>query len=183
MVLQRYRDWKRSPSAPGALPLSEPSASTLRIPVGGAGGNGGQQEAAKGGEGAAEATSSLDRQGLDSGLASSDGRQTYRSYRRRQGLFEKQGTSRGPNMAAEGAFLAPSLLQDSAWDAAEQLNIDEIEAEPQPFRPLLRLLDRLYQYEEDVGHPRRCEEFFQEFSCNKGEDRLISSGTPPCGRR
>ena len=70
----------------------------------------------------------------------------------------------------EGAYLTLSLLQDSAWEAAEQLNIDDIEADSDPFRPILMLLDRLYQYEEDVELPSRCEEFFQEFSRMKGEE-------------
>ena len=118
----------------------------------------------------------MNQRGLDSGLAKAAPTaenltaKNYRSYRRRLALFEKQCTRRGNNVAIEGAFLVLSLLQDSAWDAAEQLDIDEIENHDKPFEPILRLLDRLYQYEDDVELPARCEEFFQEFSRNKGEE-------------
>ena len=116
------------------------------------------------------------QRGLDSGLAkaapSADklDSKSYRSYRRRLLVFSKQCSRRGANVAVEGAYLTLSLLQDSAWEAAEQLNIDDIEADSDPFRPILMLLDRLYQYEEDVEPPSHCEEFFQEFSRMKGEE-------------
>ena len=38
-------------------------------------------------------------------------------------------------MQVEGAFLVLSLLQDSAWEAAEQLSLDEIESSSDPFKP------------------------------------------------
>ena len=114
--------------------------------------------------------------GLDSGLAKSAptaeglNAKTYRAYRRRLLLFSKQCGRRGVSVAVEGAFLAISLLQDTAWDATEQLNLDEIERSSEPFQPIFKLLDRLYQHEEDVELPARCEEFFQEFSRLKNEE-------------
>ena len=120
--------------------------------------------------------SSNTQRGLDSGLAkaapTAEGlnQKTYRSYRRRLVLFSKQCARRGRNTSIEGAFLCLSLLQDTAWDATEQLDIDTIESSSDPFSPMLKLLDRLYQYENDVELPGRCEEFFQEFSRLKGEE-------------
>ena len=79
--------------------------------------------------GAAAGTTGAYR-GLDSGLAkaapSAEGlnQKSYWSYRRRLQLFSKQCSRRGRDVAVEGAFLALSLLQDSARDAAEQINID-----------------------------------------------------------
>ena len=70
---------------------------------------------------------------------------------------------RGRETAVEGAFLATSLLCDAAWEATEQLDLKEIEGAAQPFEPLFKLLDGLYQYEDMVEVPNRCEEFFQEF--------------------
>ena len=137
---------------------------------GGQGSAGGSDEQANGGG------HSLNQRGLDSGLAKAApsaeklDSKSYRSYRRRLLLFAKQCSRRGNNVAVEGAYLTLSLLQDSAWEAAEQLNIDDIENEADPFAPILRLLDRLYQFEEDVELPSRCEEFFQDFSPLKGEE-------------
>ena len=130
-------------------------------------------------------TTALNQRGLDSGLAKAAPAATdltaksCRSYRRRLLLFSKQCQRRGPNVQVEGAFLVLSLLQDSAWEAAEQLSLEEIESSSDPFRPILKLLDRLYQYEEDVELPARCEEFFQGFSRQRGEDRPTSSDMPP----
>ena len=70
------------------------------------------------------------QRGLDSGLAKAAptadklDQKSYRSYRRRLELYQKQCQRRGRNVAAERAFLCLSLLQDSAWEATEQLNID-----------------------------------------------------------
>ena len=114
--------------------------------------------------------------GLDSGLAktapNAEGlnQRTYRSYRRRLLLFSMQCQRRGRETAVEGAFLATSLLCDAAWEATEQLDLKEIESAEQPFEPLFKLLDSLYQYEDMVEVPNRCEEFFQEFSRSKGEE-------------
>ena len=114
--------------------------------------------------------------GLDSGLAKTAPRaegltqKSYRSYRRRLMLFSKQCQRRGRETEVEGAFLATSLLCDAAWEATEQLDLEKIETATRPFEPLFQLLDSLYQYEDLVEVPNRCEEFFQEFSRNKGEE-------------
>ena len=114
--------------------------------------------------------------GLDSGLAKAAPsaekltQKSYRSYRRRLTLFSKQCGRRGRETSIEGAFLVLSLLQDSAWEAAEQIDLDQIELEEEPFRPIFRMLDGLYQYEDLIEVPSRCEEFFQEFGRLKNED-------------
>ena len=114
--------------------------------------------------------------GLDSGLAKTApvgenlSQKSYRSYRRRLVLFSKQCHRRGRDTAVEGAFLAVRLLGDAAWEATEHLDLDALEASEKPFDVITKLLDGLYQYEELVEVPSRCEEFFQEFSRTKGED-------------
>ena len=55
-------------------------------------------------------------------------------------------------------------------EATAHLDLDALEASDKPFDTITKLLDGLYQYEELVEVPTRCEEFFQEFSRNKGED-------------
>lgn len=77
---------------------------------------------------------------------------------------------RGRETAVEGAFLAVRLLNDAAWEATELLDFERMEQEERPFPPLLDLLDGLYQYEDVVDVPNRCEEFFQDFSRTKGEE-------------
>ena len=68
-------------------------------------------------------TPSPSSKGLDSGLAkacpSADGltQKTYRSYRRRLELFEKQCMRRGHDTSVEGTYLVISGLRDVAWDA------------------------------------------------------------------
>ena len=114
--------------------------------------------------------------GLDSGLAkacpSSENlnQKTYRSYRRRLELFKKQCDRRGHDATIEGAFLVINRLRDVAWDATEQLSFDEVERSPDPFRLEFRLLDELYQYEDLIEVPSRCDEFFSDFSRKKGEE-------------
>ena len=70
----------------------------------------------------------------------------------------------------EGAFLVISRLHDVAWDATEQLSFDEVEAATDPFKLVFRLLDELYQYEDLIEVPSRCDEFFSDFSRKKGEE-------------
>ena len=116
------------------------------------------------------------RGGLDSGLAKAcpdaEGlnQKSYRSYRRRLELFEKQCERRGHETMVEGAYLVVSRLKDVAWDATEQLDFDDIENATKPFKAVFRLLDELYQYEDLIEVPSRCDEFFSEFGRNKGEE-------------
>ena len=65
--------------------------------------------------------------------------------------------------------MAVSLLNDAAWEATELLDFERMEQEERLFPPLLDLLDGLYQYEDVVEVPNRCE-FFQDFSRTKGEE-------------
>ena len=140
-------------------------------PGGGKGSNGQEEHPAHHGQSAnGPATDTFSFRVLDSGLAKAApaadklDQKSYRSHRRRLELFQKQCQRRGHNVVVEGAFLCLSLLQDSAWEATEQLNIDEMEAAVNPFQPLFSLLDRLYQYKQDVELPTRCQEFFEKFS-------------------
>ena len=63
-----------------------------------------------------------------------------------------------------------SKLKDVAWDATEQLSFDEVERSDAPFKLVFRLLDDLYQYEDLIEVPSRCDEFFSDFQRNKGEE-------------
>ena len=78
-------------------------------------------------------SSSSQSKGLDSGLAkacpSTDNlnQKSYRSFRRRLELFQRQCTRRGREVAVGGTFLVISRLKDAAWDAAEHLSFDEVE--------------------------------------------------------
>ena len=114
--------------------------------------------------------------GLDSGLAkaapSPEGlpQKNYRSFRRRLEVFKMQCSRRGRDAMVEGSLLVISSLQDVAWDATEQLKFDEIESAADPFLPLMKMLDELYQYKDLIEVPSRCEEVFSEFQRNKGEE-------------
>ena len=136
-------------------------------------GNGGGSEAATAANGGAAGNGSQGfpgggGRGLDSGLA--------KSAPSAEGLnqkslkhFAKQCARRNRDTSIEGAYLAISLLQDSAWEATEQLDLDEVELAEEPFSPIWELLDKLYQYEDLIEVPSRCEEFFQEFMRLKNE--------------
>ena len=76
-------------------------------------------------------------------------------------LFSRQCLRRG---RIEGAFLIMSQLQDSAWDATEGIDYDDIELSENPFLPIWQTLDLLYQHEEEVELPERCQEFFEQFA-------------------
>ena len=114
--------------------------------------------------------------GLDAGLAkaapSAQGltQKTYRSYRRRLDLFSRQCQRRGAGVAIEGAFLILSQLQDVAWDAMESLDYDYIELAEDPFSPITSVLDALFQHEEEVELPERCQEFFEQFQRERQEE-------------
>ena len=77
--------------------------------------------------------------GLDSGLAkaapSAHGlcQRNYRAFRRRLDLFSRQCMRRGREVAVEGALLVMSQLQDSAWDATEGIDYDDVELAENPF--------------------------------------------------
>ena len=61
-------------------------------------------------------------------------------------------------------------MKDVAWDATEHLSFDEVERASDPFKLLFKLLDELYQYEDLIEVPSRCDEFFSEFYRLKGEE-------------
>ena len=99
--------------------------------------------------------------GLDSGLAkaapSAQGltQKTYRAYRRRLDLFSRQCSRRGNTVSVEGAYLVLSQLQDVAWDATESIELDDIDLADNPFEPIVKVLDALFQHEEEVELPER----------------------------
>ena len=92
------------------------------------------------------------QRGLDSGLAKAapqaDGltQKTYRSYCSlkavRQTRFE---------CGDRGGLPYTFFAANSAWDAAKQLNLEAVLITD----PFLQLLDRLYQYDEDIELPSR----------------------------
>ena len=157
------------------------------MPGGGNGGNGAASKAAQpmppaataaltaNGDGGAPGQQSYER-GLDSGLAkaapSAQGlsQKTYRSFRRRLDLFSRQCRRRGISVAVEGAFLVLSQLQDVAWDASESIDYDDIELSDDPFKPIVKVLDTLFQHEEEVELPERCQEFFEQFQRERQEE-------------
>ena len=87
----------------------------------------------------------------------------YRSFRRRLELFERQCHRRSLDAAVEGALLMVSRLNDLAWEATESLDLTALEGSARPFKPIYILLDEIYQYQEEIEVPARCEEFFSEF--------------------
>ena len=157
------------------------------MPGGGNGGTGAVSKAAQpvppaaaaattaNGDGGAPGQQSYER-GLDSGLAkaapSAQGlsQKTYRSFRRRLDLFSRQCRRRGTSVAVEGAFLVLSQLQDVAWDASESIDYDDIELSDDPFQPIVKVLDTLFQHEEEVELPERCQEFFEQFQRERQEE-------------
>ena len=146
---------------------------------GGKGGNnngGGGSQASTANGAANGETAAPNNRGLDSGLAKSApsavglNQRTYRAYRRRLDLFSRQRMRRGKDTAIEGAYLVLSQLQDTAWDATESIDYDDVELAENPFTPVRDMLDLLYQHEEEVELPERCQEFFEQFSREKGEE-------------
>ena len=63
-----------------------------------------------------------------------------------------------------------SQLQDSAWDATEGIDYDDVELAENPFDVIRQTLDLLYQHEDEVELPERCQEFFEQFKREKGEE-------------
>ena len=127
--------------------------------------------------GAASSAAAGGYRGLDSGLAKAAPiaddltQSNYRSFRKRLELFALQCRRRSKDAEVEGALLVVSLLKNLAWDAAsEQLDLNDIERNTEPFKPVLKLLDGLYQYEEEIEVPVRCEDFFQLFMRGRGEE-------------
>ncbi|CAL1144412.1 unnamed protein product, partial [Cladocopium goreaui] len=85
-------------------------------------------------------------------------------------LFSRQCLRRGREVAVEGALLVMSQLQDSAWDATEGIDYDDVELAENPFDVIRQTLDLLYQHEDEVELPERCQEFFEQFKREKGEE-------------
>ena len=92
--------------------------------------------------------------GLDGGLAKACpsterlSQRSYRSFRRRLELFERQCHRRSIEAAIEGALLLISRLNDLAWDATEALDFAALESSSTPFKPIYGILDSIYQYQQ-----------------------------------
>ena len=67
---------------------------------------------------------------------------TYKTFRRKLEVFERQCRRRGQDCVVEGAYLVLSTLEDVAWDATEMLDLDAFEAND-PFAEVRRVLDGL----------------------------------------
>jgi hypothetical protein len=61
-------------------------------------------------------------------------------------LFSRQCSRRGNTVSVEGAYLVLSQLQDVAWDATESIELDDIELADNPFEPIVKVLDALFQH-------------------------------------
>ena len=114
------------------------------------------------------------RLGLDAGLARSCpdsaglSQLNYRSFRRRIDVFEMCCRRRGVGVIAEGALLLLQSFTKEPWDACEAIDLNLLEG-PQAFIHIRKALDGLYQYDESVEIPQRCEEFFQLFCRHHNE--------------
>ena len=97
--------------------------------------------------------------GLDGGLAKAcpnmEGltQKTYRSFRRRLELFERQCHPRSFDAAVEGALLMISRLNNLGWEATESIDYTALESSAQPFKPIYKILDDIYQYQEQIEVP------------------------------
>ena len=114
---------------------------------------------------------------LDGGLAKAcpnmEGltQKTYWSFHRRLELFERQCHRRSLDATVEGALLMISRLNNLAWEASESsLGKQQCTALQQPFKPIYKVHDDIYQYQEEIEVPARCEEFFGEFARLKNEE-------------
>ena len=85
-------------------------------------------------------------------------------------MFSRQCGRRGNSVSVEGAYLVLSQLQDVAWDATESIELDDIELSENPFKPIVKVLDALFQHEEEVELPERCQEFFEQFQRERQEE-------------
>lgn len=45
---------------------------------------------------------------------------------------------------------------------------DDMELSDDPFKPIFEVLDKLFQHEEEVELPERCQEFFEKFNRERG---------------
>ena len=73
-------------------------------------------------------------------------------------------------MAVEGALLVMSQLQDSAWDATEGIDYDDVELAENPFDVIRQTLDLLYQHEDEVELPERCQDSSSSSRERKGKN-------------
>ena len=66
--------------------------------------------------------------------------------------------------------LVLSQLQDVAWDATDSIELDDIEFADDPFKPIVKVLGALFQHEEEVELPERCQYFFEQFQRERQEE-------------
>ena len=114
--------------------------------------------------------------GLDSGLAkaapSAQGltQKTYRSYRGRLDLFSRQ-CQRRSWCRHRGCLLDPlSVPRRGLGRNGEPGLYNDIELTDDHFKPITKVLDSLFQHEEEVELPERCQEFFEQFQRERQEE-------------
>ena len=107
--------------------------------------------------------------GLDSGRAKwapkADGRtqKGHRRSSRRLSLFVMQCKRKGRDSGIDGVFLVVSLWKEFSLEATEQQALTNIELDENPVNPLFELLDQIFQREDLINAPNRCDKFFAEF--------------------
>ena len=85
-------------------------------------------------------------------------------------MLSRQCSRTGNRVSVEGAYLVLSQLQDVAWDATDSIELDDIEFADDPFKPIVKVLGALFQHEEEVELPERCQEFFEQFQRERQEE-------------
>ena len=91
----------------------------------------------------------------------------YRIFRRKLETYEKMCLRRGTTCAIEAAFGIFAQLQDTHWEITETMDLDDLDA--RHFACLKDVLDPLFKYGEEIEVPKRCQEFFYQFSRKKNE--------------
>jgi hypothetical protein len=70
---------------------------------------------------------------------------------------------KGRDSGIDGVFLVVSLWKEFSLEATEQQALTNIELDENLFNPLFELLDQIFQREDLINAPSRCDEFFAEF--------------------
>ncbi|CAK0791252.1 unnamed protein product [Prorocentrum cordatum] len=101
--------------------------------------------------------------GLDAGLS-----KTTPSYE----LLKTDGYRRGTTAISEGAFLVTNSLQGEAAEATEEIDLDLLETD-EAFRPLFKVLDEYYKYDNWTELPARTDQFFGRFARQEKESMKL----------
>ncbi|CAK0862702.1 unnamed protein product [Prorocentrum cordatum] len=116
--------------------------------------------------------------GLDAGLSQTapsyellktDG---YRVFRRKLEVFERCCRKRGTTAISEGAFLVMNSLQGEGAEATGEIDLDLLETD-EAFRPLFKVLDEYYKYDNQTELPARTDQFFGRFARQEKESMKL----------